>query len=83
MIPQIQKTSDLAKLLRLMADHVEQGDSFEGHIEYSCLDEDCGPGEFGVVAMFRVGNRDGQGGMITVGTMESSAPAASPEEPNI
>ena len=83
MIPQIQKTADLAKLLRLMADHVEQGDSFEGHIEYSCMDENCGPGEFGVVAMFRVGNREGQGGTIMVGTMEPPTPTPPPEEPTI
>jgi hypothetical protein len=50
----------LAKVLREIADAVEKGDSFDGLIEYHIQDRG---GEFDVVAGWRVGNLEGQGGM--------------------
>lgn len=57
------KTTALAAILRDMADRIEAGDSFEGNITYSCMNESCGPDEFEVDAVYRIGNTDGQGGM--------------------
>jgi len=61
----------LAAILRGMADLVEQGDSFEGSLEYSLseFDQDLGPDQVMVRAAFRIGNRQGQGGMRIIGTL--------------
>jgi hypothetical protein len=68
----------LASVLRGMADLVESGDSFEGSIEYLIpTSEDTLPPpvsddeqpEVMVRAIFRIGNRDGQGGMRIYGTL--------------
>lgn len=53
----------LVKTLRDMAEHVERGDSFGGGIEYSCVDDDLGEGEFEMKCVYRVGNSNGQGEM--------------------
>jgi hypothetical protein len=58
-----QMTSQLAALLREIADAVEQGDSFEGRIEYTRMDEGLEREEWEVSAAYRVGNAMGQGGM--------------------
>lgn len=50
----------LAQVLRDMATRIEQDDSFEGGITY-VLDDDCEG--FRVAGAYRIGNRDGQGGM--------------------
>lgn len=55
---------DLAVLLRSLAESVESGDSMEGSLEYLIPDEGFG---LCVRAAYRVGNRDGQGGMVTIG----------------
>lgn len=60
---------ELVDLLKMMVTEIEQDDSFEGSIEYSCLDEQCDRGEFMVRASIRVGNRNGQGGVTLVGVM--------------
>jgi hypothetical protein len=57
---------DLAATLRDMATRVEAGDSFEGRIAYSCMEDGCGEDEFEVDAAWRVGNLDGQGGMQVI-----------------
>lgn len=57
---------EMAEVLRTAAEHVEEGDSFEGFIQWVMpTDEpelvgfDCG-----VMARFRVGNLAGQGGLF-------------------
>ena len=58
-----QTTEQLVTELRSIADAVEQGDSFEGNIEYTCFDEDLENGEWKVSGAYRIGNSEGQGGM--------------------
>lgn len=63
--------ADVARLLRMMADAVEIGDSYEGFIEY-LIPEDInerGDPTVEVRARYRVGNLDGQGGMTIVGEL--------------
>lgn len=74
--------SELATLLRAMARLVEAGDSFEGNLSYSCMDDGLAPGEFAVRAQFRTGNSEGQGGMVVVGDpahADAEVPAAAEE----
>ena len=63
----------LAAVLRGMADLVEQGDSFEGSIEYTMPGPDTPHPEVEadvmVRAAFRIGNTMGQGGMRIIGTL--------------
>lgn len=54
---------ELATALRSMAAAVEAGDSFEGSIQYSV----SGPRKFEVLAWWRVGNSEGQGGCEMIG----------------
>jgi len=70
--------ADLLVVLRDMAERVEADDSFEGSVEWTCIDpetvsDDLEPGEFMVRAFWRVGNSEGQGGARIVGTVEESA----------
>lgn len=44
----------LVETLRDMATRVERGDSFGGGIEYSCMDDDLGEGEFEMKCVYRV-----------------------------
>lgn len=67
MKPVKMTSADLAQLLSSMANSVSLHDSFEGSIEYSCLSEECGRGEFMVSGAYRIGNREGQGGMRLIG----------------
>ncbi len=67
MSPVRQTKEQVAAALRSMADSVEQGDSFEGSIEWHVRDTDW---DFDVVALWRVGNTRGQGGCVTIGHME-------------
>ncbi len=68
----------LHKLLLDIATRVANGDSFEGSISYSCMDERIPPeqiGSFEVQANFRIGNSEGQGGTIMIqplGPMQQS-----------
>jgi hypothetical protein len=60
----------LTELLADILDHIRDGDSFEGHLEYSMPDPDDSPpdGTYAMVrAAYRVGNLQGQGGMRMVG----------------
>lgn len=63
----------LAVVLRGMADLVEHGDSLEGSIEYTIPTGYAAPeevaGDVMVRASFRIGNRDGQGGVRIIGTL--------------
>jgi hypothetical protein len=61
----IMKPAELAALLREIANLVESGDSLEGSLQYLIpeTDEDG----LAVTASFRVGNLQGQGGIILIG----------------
>ena len=54
---------NLVAMLETIIAHLKADDSYEGSFEYHATDT---PGEFEVQAAYRVGNRDGQGGMILV-----------------
>ena len=56
-------TEDLLALLDELKSRIKTGDSFEGAVTYTCLDDGLQPGEWEVTGSYRVGNRDGQGGM--------------------
>lgn len=61
----MKKTAlELANILRNLAEDIEDGDSFEGSFSYTCMLEGLAPQEFEVEAAFRVGNSEGQGGMV-------------------
>ena len=62
----------LANLFRLLATMIEDGDSFEGSISYSCLDNDLDGGDFRVTGTYRIGNLDGQGGVVVLEKEEDS-----------
>jgi hypothetical protein len=63
--PLVAERRELSAILRDMADRIDSGDSFEGNIEYSYWDEENGAGEnqFSVMGTYRIGNKDGQGGL--------------------
>lgn len=66
MIDKKLTTEELVALLRHMADSVEARDSFSGMIEYDCMTDRCQPGEYLVKGAYRVGNSQGQGGMVLI-----------------
>jgi type II secretory pathway component PulF len=68
MKPTRQTKEQIAAALRSMAETVESGDSFDGSLEYHVRDEDM---DFDVVAMWRVGNSEGQGGCVMLGEEDS------------
>jgi hypothetical protein len=53
----------LSAELRSMAQTIDDEDSFEGHIFYSAMNDHCGPNEFLVSGVYRIGNSLGQGGV--------------------
>lgn len=70
---------ELAEELERMAYMVRTGDSFEGSLQYTCLDDAFFGSEIGLVDLdaigrdgfyvggaYRIGNRNGQGGMRTL-----------------
>ena len=57
----------LLLLLEDMRKRIEANDSFEGSVEYSCMQDECEKNEFVVKANYRIGNTNGQGGMRTIG----------------
>jgi hypothetical protein len=57
----------LAGILRDIAERVESGDSYEGHISYLIPEGGGGPDDVLVEAAYRVGNTMGQGGMRIIG----------------
>ena len=85
MTPVPMTASELADLLRDLAEAVRTGDSLEGSLEYLLPDDDDANArhELMVQAALRTGNRNGQGGMITIGRYvedPAPAPAATPHE---
>lgn len=52
----------LVKILGVMAEEVNNKDSFQGSLNYDCIDEGLPPDSFNVYAAFRTGNSMGQGG---------------------
>ena len=53
-----------AEFLREMADRIEADDSFEGNMNYMFVERQGGESLFEVRGSLRVGNLQGQGGMI-------------------
>jgi hypothetical protein len=77
-VPVPMPTTELADLLAQLAEGVRTGDSLEGHIEW-LLDYDEEAPKYGtsyhmVQASFRVGNRQGQGGMEMLGKLTELTP---------
>jgi hypothetical protein len=63
-------TTMFEKLLDDIRMRVGTGDSFEGTLSYSCLEDGLQPGEWEVSTTYRVGNLNGQGGTrMLLGTM--------------
>ena len=62
----VMTTDDLVNLLQYITTEVETHDSFEGCLEYSCVDRSLKPGEWLVKAAIRHGNQLGQGSMLIV-----------------
>ncbi len=58
----LTKEELVTKLLNI-ANTILHSDSFEGNIQYSCMDDTLKKGEFNVKGAFRTGNRTGQGSM--------------------
>lgn len=67
LIPVPMDRVELPGLLRLMAQLIEDGDSFEGNIEYLMPDPEDPPADFMVRGVFRTGNSMGQGGTTMIG----------------
>jgi NTP pyrophosphatase (non-canonical NTP hydrolase) len=65
--------TELADLLDDMANAVRDGDSLEGSIEYLLAGDATHPHQ--VRAVYRSGNRMGQGGMVVIGQDEQPPPA--------
>jgi len=62
----------LVGVLEDLLAHVKERDSFEGSFEYSLPDPDSDEqAEVMVRAAYRIGNRQGQGGMRIVGRADS------------
>lgn len=59
-------TADLLKLLADITKRVEAGDSFEGNMSYTCMEEGLEKGEWEVEAHYRIGNLEGQGGATVI-----------------
>lgn len=74
MKPEKRDADQVAAALRDMADAVESGDSFNGTIAYN-IDYETEGLLFDVVASYRIGNRQGQGGVRTIGKFEDPGDA--------
>jgi hypothetical protein len=71
----LQTRRELLAILDDIKSSVERDDSFEGSIEYELREPLVlvGHGSFAVRASYRVGNSQGQGGLVMVGdTSEAS-----------
>jgi len=71
-----QTTTQLVTELRRIAEVVETGDSFEGSIQYTCMEDGLEKDEWEVTGAYRVGNAEGQGGvrMLAQTTEKGKAP---------
>lgn len=75
------RTKDqLIELLEYMLTAVRHNDSPEGLINYVQPLEQDPPCDFMVQAAFRIGNRMGQGGMITVNSIKPASTSIVPSE---
>lgn len=81
LIPVGMDRHELAAVLRDILARVEAGDSFEGNLEYLMPDPEPAPegwpspnAEFWVTAAYRIGNREGQGGMRMIGEVPPQPP---------
>lgn len=61
-MPKKLSSNQLVSFLQEVACEIERGASYEGSLEYSCVDDACAPGEFLVTAAVRNSNDLGQGG---------------------
>ena len=63
--PAVVSSNLLAMILEDMAERVRNGDCFGGGIEFHYWDEENGAkqGEYSALGAYRIGNREGQGGM--------------------
>lgn len=59
----IYSTNDLADTLETLKAMILSGDSIEGSISYTCMEEHLAVGDWEVTGCYRMGNADGQGGM--------------------
>lgn len=66
MTPKPQSKEQLLDILRAMVEAIQTDDSFEGSLEYSATPERH---QFEVMAFWRVGNSEGQGGSCMVGVI--------------
>jgi hypothetical protein len=67
-VPVNMTQDELATVLEDIVTRVQTGDSFEGNITYAIPEDGlAAPGSFDVMASYRVGNRQGQGGMRMIG----------------
>lgn len=68
MKPTKASPEQVAAILRMIAEEVESGNSIEGSLQYGpdWSDEDGGF-PMCVMGTYRIGNLQGQGGMITIG----------------
>lgn len=71
----VQTKAELLAILDDIRTSVERDDSFEGSIEYLMpgpldLDPDA---DFAVMASYRVGNSQGQGGVVLIGDTSEQA----------
>lgn len=59
-------TAGLVEILKDIVARVEAGDSFEGNINYTCMDNTLMDGEWQVSGSYRIDNSQGQGGMRVI-----------------
>ncbi|WP_037573553.1 hypothetical protein [Phaeacidiphilus oryzae] len=70
--------ADLLALLDDIRARVAAGDSFEGWLHYLIPDNPDAAHPFDVAAAYRIGNRDGQGGMRLIGHPQLTEQEAHP-----
>ena len=80
-IPRNLARCDLVAVLKDILDGVQSGDTMEGHISWA-LPEDASAGAdtYDVIACYRVGNLQGQGGMRMLDGGEELVRGSQPEQ---
>lgn len=76
--PVLLEHSELVEILQDVLDRVKDGDSLEGNITWALpedLAEEC-RGKFDVIAVYRISNTMGQGGMRMICTEPGQEPAS-------
>ena len=79
-IPAPQTKDQLIQALEYILTAVRQDDSIEGFINYARPAEQDPPCDFMVQAVFRIGNRMGQGSTIMVGQTVPASTSTGPGE---